>query len=182
MVHISVTDIRISYIYPSLGQILFHQNFRISTWMYVFFWNFKSIHQSRENVCIILNSKVYTYLLTILYYYYFFRLGIQSDIESDKNTTEEVNDYLGRAIDARSIDRLRTEHCKRFLLTFREPSIEAKVRSFFYQFFNKLQENTTKKYYFRISNINQSMYFLIILHSFPKKETRCLRLILFVLL
>ena len=67
--------------------------------------------------------------------YYFFRLGIQSDIESDKNTTEEVNDYLGRAIDARSIDRLRTEHCKRFLLTFREPSIEAKVRSFFYHFF-----------------------------------------------
>ena len=125
---------------------------------------------------------MYTYLLTILYYYYFFRLGIQSDIESDKNTTEEVNDYLGRAIDARSIDRLRTEHCKRVLLTFREPSIEAKVRSFFYQFFNKLQENTTKKYYFRISNINQSMYFLIILHSFPKKETRCLRLILFVLL
>ena len=59
---------------------------------------------------------------------FFFRLGIQSDIESDKNTTEEVNDYLGRAIDARSIDRLRTEHCKRFLLTFREPSIETKVR------------------------------------------------------
>ena len=29
-----------------------------------------------------------------------------------KDTEEEVNDYLGRAIDARSIDRLRAEHCK----------------------------------------------------------------------
>lgn len=55
------------------------------------------------------------------------RLGIQTEMESDKNTAEEVNDYLGRAIDARSIDRLRSEHCKRFLLTFRDPKVEAKV-------------------------------------------------------
>lgn len=54
------------------------------------------------------------------------RLGIQTEIE-DKNTAEEVNDYLGRAIDARSIDRLRSEHCKRFLLTFRDPKVEVKV-------------------------------------------------------
>merc|ERR1719242_647199 len=52
------------------------------------------------------------------------KLGIQSDIDGDKNTAEEVNDYLGRAIDARSIDRLRAEHCKRFLLTFRDKEIE----------------------------------------------------------
>ncbi len=56
-----------------------------------------------------------------------FRLGLNSELDSDKNTAEEVNDYLGRAIDARSIDRLRSEHCKKFLLTFREPGIEAKV-------------------------------------------------------
>ena len=49
-------------------------------------------------------------------------------MESDKNTNEEVNDYLGRAIDARSIDRLRAEHCKRFFLTFRDAKVEAKVR------------------------------------------------------
>ena len=55
-----------------------------------------------------------------------YRLGIQTEIE-DKNTAEEVNDYLGRAIDARSIDRLRSEHCKRFLLTFRDPKVEVKV-------------------------------------------------------
>ena len=58
---------------------------------------------------------------------HFSRLGIQTEIDSDKNTAEEVNDYLGRAIDARSIDRLRAEHCKRFLLTFRDPKVEAKV-------------------------------------------------------
>lgn len=44
-----------------------------------------------------------------------------------KNTTEEVNEYLARAIDARSIDRLRREHCRRLLLTFRQPSVEEKV-------------------------------------------------------
>ena len=57
----------------------------------------------------------------------FSRLGIQSVEDGDKNTAEEVNDYLGRAIDARSIDRLRAEHCKRFLLTFRDPKVEIKV-------------------------------------------------------
>ena len=49
-------------------------------------------------------------------------------MDTDKNTAEEVNDYLGRAIDARSIDRLRSEHCKRFLLTFRDPKVEVKVK------------------------------------------------------
>jgi hypothetical protein len=39
----------------------------------------------------------------------------------------QVNDYLARAIDARSIDRLRTEHCKRFFLTFRDKEIEVMV-------------------------------------------------------
>ena len=47
--------------------------------------------------------------------------------EEERNTEEEVNDYLGRAIDARSIDRLRADHCKRFLLTFRDPNVESKV-------------------------------------------------------
>ncbi|KAM6955120.1 adenylate cyclase type 5 [Lycodopsis pacificus] len=50
----------------------------------------------------------------------------------DKNTQEnlnpedEVDEFLGRAIDARSIDRLRSEHVKKFLLTFREPDLEKK--------------------------------------------------------
>lgn len=55
------------------------------------------------------------------------KLGLgTTDYDLDKNTEEEVNDYLGRAIDARSIDRLRSEHCKKFLLTFRDPTIESK--------------------------------------------------------
>ena len=64
---------------------------------------------------------------TILKCNFTYRLGIQTEDATDKNTAEEVNDYLGRAIDARSIDRLRSEHCKRFLLTFRDPKVEVKV-------------------------------------------------------
>ncbi|XP_064118497.1 adenylate cyclase type 6-like isoform X1 [Macrobrachium nipponense] len=53
------------------------------------------------------------------------KLGL-SDSSDGKNTGEEVNDYLARAIESRSIDRLRTEHCKRFILTFRKSSVEEK--------------------------------------------------------
>ena len=54
------------------------------------------------------------------------RLGFGENQES-KDPEMEVNDYLARAIDARSIDRLRAEHCRRCLLTFRKPEIEEKV-------------------------------------------------------
>ena len=57
-----------------------------------------------------------------------FRLGIGPGADDEKNTEEEVNDYLARAIDARSIDRLRTEHCKRFFLSFRDKEIEVSFR------------------------------------------------------
>ncbi|XP_050693958.1 adenylate cyclase type 5-like isoform X4 [Eriocheir sinensis] len=53
------------------------------------------------------------------------KLGL-SDSQGGKNTTEEVNEYLALAIDARSIDRLRKENCKPFLLTFTKPSVEEK--------------------------------------------------------
>ncbi|CAM1322003.1 ADCY5 (predicted) [Pycnogonum litorale] len=52
-----------------------------------------------------------------------------AEIDIPKNAEEEVNDYLSRAIDARSIDRLRSEHCKRFLLRFRKPDVEAKYNT-----------------------------------------------------
>ena len=55
------------------------------------------------------------------------RLGIGPGVDDDKNTEEEVNDYLARAIDARSIDRLRSEHCKKFLLSFRDKEIEVTI-------------------------------------------------------
>lgn len=38
-----------------------------------------------------------------------------------------MNEYLMRAIDARSIDRLRSEHCQSVLLSFKKASIEKKV-------------------------------------------------------
>ncbi|XP_074096910.1 adenylate cyclase type 6 isoform X1 [Cotesia typhae] len=47
-------------------------------------------------------------------------------IETEKDPEDEVNEYLMRAIDARSIDRLRSEHCTPFILTFRRPDIEEK--------------------------------------------------------
>nr|XP_009916775.1 PREDICTED: adenylate cyclase type 5 [Haliaeetus albicilla] len=58
------------------------------------------------------------------------RMGFEDP--KDKNTQEsmnpedEVDEFLGRAIDARSIDRLRSEHVRKFLLTFREPDLEKK--------------------------------------------------------
>ncbi|RVE43984.1 hypothetical protein evm_011368 [Chilo suppressalis] len=44
----------------------------------------------------------------------------------NKKPEDEVNEYLMKAIDARSIDRLRTEHCRPFTLTFRDPKMEQK--------------------------------------------------------
>ncbi|XP_061719175.1 adenylate cyclase type 5-like isoform X2 [Cydia pomonella] len=43
-----------------------------------------------------------------------------------KKPEDEVNEYLMKAIDARSIDRLRTEHCRPFTLTFRDQKLETK--------------------------------------------------------
>lgn len=56
------------------------------------------------------------------------RLGF-SDSNDSKDPEDEVNDYLMRAIDARSIDRLRSEHCKSVSLSFKKSSIEKKVKS-----------------------------------------------------
>lgn len=45
------------------------------------------------------------------------------------NPEDEVDEFLGRAIDARSIDRLRKDHVKKFLLTFQTSSLEKKVHA-----------------------------------------------------
>ncbi|XP_072761762.1 adenylate cyclase type 5 isoform X3 [Anoplolepis gracilipes] len=54
------------------------------------------------------------------------RLGFAEIIEGEKDPEDEVNEYLMRAIDARSIDRLRAEHCTPFILKFRRPDVEEK--------------------------------------------------------
>ncbi|XP_059503524.1 adenylate cyclase type 5 isoform X5 [Stegostoma tigrinum] len=46
--------------------------------------------------------------------------------QENMNPEDEVDEFLGRAIDARSIDRLRSEHVRKFLLTFRKPELEKK--------------------------------------------------------
>uniref|UniRef100_A0A8C7QQU9 Adenylate cyclase type 6 n=1 Tax=Oncorhynchus mykiss TaxID=8022 RepID=A0A8C7QQU9_ONCMY len=43
------------------------------------------------------------------------------------NPEDEVDEFLGRAIDARSIDQLRKDHVKKFLLTFQTKDLENKV-------------------------------------------------------
>ena len=43
------------------------------------------------------------------------------------NPEDEVDEFLGRAIDARSIDQLRKDHVKKFFLTFQTPELEKKV-------------------------------------------------------
>ncbi|KAF7987644.1 hypothetical protein HCN44_003507 [Aphidius gifuensis] len=54
------------------------------------------------------------------------KLCFGETVECEKDPDDEVNEYLMRAIDARSIDRLRAEHCIPFILTFRRPDIEEK--------------------------------------------------------
>ncbi|ESO82178.1 hypothetical protein LOTGIDRAFT_135033 [Lottia gigantea] len=46
--------------------------------------------------------------------------------QTEKDPEAEVNEYLGRAIDARSIERLRSEHVKGFFLSFRKKELEDK--------------------------------------------------------
>lgn len=47
--------------------------------------------------------------------------------QDQKDPDDEVNEYLGRAIDARSIDHSRSEHVKACFLTFRKADLEDKV-------------------------------------------------------
>nr|CAI5819003.1 unnamed protein product [Callosobruchus analis] len=55
------------------------------------------------------------------------KLGFNTEpVEREKNPEDEVNEYLMKAIDARSIDRLRTEHCRTIFLNFRDPVKEKK--------------------------------------------------------
>lgn len=42
------------------------------------------------------------------------------------NPEDEVDEFLGRAIDARSCDQLRKDHVRRFLLTFQREDLEKK--------------------------------------------------------
>ncbi|XP_070504535.1 adenylate cyclase type 6 isoform X3 [Chironomus tepperi] len=63
-----------------------------------------------------------------------------TDKQDIKSPEEEVNEYLVKAIDARSIDRLRSDHCRRIFLTFKDDKIEKKycqepdpmLRTYFY--------------------------------------------------
>uniref|UniRef100_A0A4W4HTV9 Adenylate cyclase type 6 n=1 Tax=Electrophorus electricus TaxID=8005 RepID=A0A4W4HTV9_ELEEL len=47
-------------------------------------------------------------------------------VQEALNPEDEVDEFLARAIDARSIDQLRRDHVKKFLLTFQTPFLERK--------------------------------------------------------
>uniref|UniRef100_A0A8C5HBZ2 adenylate cyclase n=1 Tax=Gouania willdenowi TaxID=441366 RepID=A0A8C5HBZ2_GOUWI len=51
---------------------------------------------------------------------------VRHEKEEVLNPEEEVDEFLGRAIDARSIDQLRKDHVRKFLLTFQTPDLEKK--------------------------------------------------------
>uniref|UniRef100_G3P164 Adenylate cyclase type 6 n=1 Tax=Gasterosteus aculeatus aculeatus TaxID=481459 RepID=G3P164_GASAC len=55
-----------------------------------------------------------------------FRLPQSRCAQEALNPEDEVDEFLGRAIDARSIDQLRKDHVKKFLLTFQTPDLEKK--------------------------------------------------------
>lgn len=50
-------------------------------------------------------------------------------VQEAMNPEDEVDEFLGRAIDARSIDQLRKDHVRKFLLTFQNTSLEKKVQT-----------------------------------------------------
>ncbi|KAL9907889.1 uncharacterized protein ACN427_003810 isoform 2-T5 [Glossina fuscipes fuscipes] len=54
------------------------------------------------------------------------KFGFNDNTELTKDPEDEVNEYLMRAIDARSIDHLRAEHCKSILLSFKDKNLEKK--------------------------------------------------------
>uniref|UniRef100_A0A1I8PN76 adenylate cyclase n=1 Tax=Stomoxys calcitrans TaxID=35570 RepID=A0A1I8PN76_STOCA len=54
------------------------------------------------------------------------KFGFSDTNESSKDPEDEVNEYLMRAIDARSIDHLRAEHCQSILLSFKDQNLERK--------------------------------------------------------
>lgn len=62
----------------------------------------------------------------------FRQMGIDDSTKDNRgaqeplNPEDEVDEFLGRAIDARSIDQLRKDHVRRFLLTFQSPELERK--------------------------------------------------------
>ncbi|XP_013874863.1 adenylate cyclase type 6 isoform X2 [Austrofundulus limnaeus] len=47
-------------------------------------------------------------------------------VQETSNPEDEVDEFLKRAIDARSIDQLRKDHVKKFWLTFQKPDLEKK--------------------------------------------------------
>lgn len=78
------------------------------------------------------------------------------------NPEDEVDEFLGRAIDARSIDQLRKDHVKKFLLTFQTSSLEKKVQTDYHlRFFVSRRELTAARSWLSFSSFAH--------HSIPRR-------------
>ncbi|CAD5126566.1 DgyrCDS14661 [Dimorphilus gyrociliatus] len=80
------------------------------------------------------------------------KLGLGKD-EGIKGTEDEVNEYLSRAIDARSIDRLRSEYVKLLLLTFKDKQLE---RKFTIDYKSNLRKCLAEKFGISLDSVNIS--------------------------
>ncbi|XP_050309955.1 adenylate cyclase type 5 isoform X2 [Anthonomus grandis grandis] len=86
-------------------------------------------------------------------------------VEKQKNPEDEVNEYLMKAIDARSIDRLRTEHCRTLLLNFRDPNKERKYA---------LERDRMLTLYFICSTVCFAAIILVQIAIFKRNDTALL--------
>lgn len=76
-------------------------------------------------------------------------------VQETMNPEDEVDEFLGRAIDARSIDQLRKDHVKKFLLTFQTSSLEKKVQTVDPQEYLFIFQNIVKPTFFLVSFLLQ---------------------------
>ncbi|CAH0556509.1 unnamed protein product [Brassicogethes aeneus] len=93
------------------------------------------------------------------------KLGFNESSPREKNPEDEVNEYLMKAIDARSIDRLRTEHCRVLLLNFRDPIKESKF---------VLERDRMLSLYFSCSTVCFLTILLVQLGIFNRNDTAIL--------
>uniref|UniRef100_A0A673N726 adenylate cyclase n=1 Tax=Sinocyclocheilus rhinocerous TaxID=307959 RepID=A0A673N726_9TELE len=100
--------------------------------------------------CIIFGGGATFYAITFFILNTFFALSSRCAQEA-LNPEDEVDEFLGRAIDARSIDQLRKDHVKKFLLTFQTPFLEKKVRRQLCKTVQHSDQETVTKVSLRVS-------------------------------
>lgn len=100
--------------------------FNISDWLTVItveVWGLNQVCSKNHSSC----KSFHTYRYRHHALPFFFHPRCSRCTQEALNPEDEVDEFLGRAIDARSIDQLRKDHVKKFLLTFQTADLEKKV-------------------------------------------------------